>query len=160
MNMIEQAQVLATKAHAGQVRPFTGEAYIGHPARVVGILQQYYPQAGENQIAAAWLHDVIEDCGVTAETLIAEFGTLVAYYVTELTKPNEPTMVGSMLIKAADLIDNVGTIADVAPHHQAKAYLAKKAPQVLRIAESLQTYAPALAEALAQAYWRNWDAVS
>lgn len=160
MNMIDRAQTIATALHSRQVRPFTGEAYIGHPARVVGILLQYAPEASSGMIAAAWLHDAIEDTPATYESINDAFGDYVATLVVELTKPNEPRTVAAKVIKACDLIDNVGTIADVAPQAQARAYLAKKAPQVLRICESLTLACPTLAEALSQAWWRNWDATS
>lgn len=158
LDRVELAQIVATGAHHGQVRPYTGEPYIAHPARVVGILQQYEPDAPRRLIIAAWLHDVIEDCGITHDALAKSFGGEVAALVWELTKPQEPQTMSGMLIKACDLIDNVGTIADVVPaQYMGREYLARKAPQVLRICERLQQPYPALAEALAQAWWRNWQ---
>lgn len=159
MNRIDLAQAIATGAHSGQVRPYTGEPYIAHPARVVGILQQYEPDAPPRLIMAAWLHDVIEDCGITHDSLADSFGGEVAALVWELSKPQEPQTMSGMLIKACDLLDNVGTIGDVAPAAEAQAYLAKKAPQVQRICSRLQQPYPALAETLAQAWWRNWKIV-
>jgi (p)ppGpp synthase/HD superfamily hydrolase len=41
--------------------------------------------ADEAMVAAAWLHDTIEDCGVARQTLATEFGEPVATIVTELT---------------------------------------------------------------------------
>jgi HD domain len=158
LELVALAQIVATGAHQGQVRKYTGEAYISHPARVVGILQQY-TQAPEI-LAAAWLHDVIEDCDVTLDAIEERFGSYVGALVWELTKPNAPSSRISMLIKAADLIDNLGTIAEVAPLEEARAYLAKKAPQVLQISEGIGQLKPELAEALAQTFWRNWSAVT
>lgn len=167
MNRIDFAQTFATAAHAGQVRPYTGEPYIGHPARVVGILQQYLPDARwpgqlgrDSLVCAAWLHDVIEDCSITHDAIVQSFNGYVGALVWELTKPNEPLSQGGMIIKACDLIDNIGMIADVAPPDQAREYLRKKADQVLRIASSLDATYPELAEALARAFWRNWSAVA
>ena len=157
LDLVDLAEQFAIAAHVGQARPYTGEPYIAHPARVVGILLQYVPDAGKDLVAAAWLHDVVEDTPTRLQDIQAAFGGTVAFLVDELTKPNQPAGVISCVIKAADLIDNVGTIADVAPRDKARAYLAGKAPQVLYVAGKIQRFAPGLAEALAQAWWRNWE---
>lgn len=155
MDRIERAEAFATDAHKGQLRPYTGAPYIGHPARVVGLLEQYLPTAGADMICAAWLHDVIEDTTASPDEIRDWFGFSTLSLVWELTKPNEPTCRQAMVIKACDLLDNVGTIADHAPRDKAQAYLRKKAPQVLRICERLAPYYPALAERLGQAYLEN-----
>jgi hypothetical protein len=59
------ARSIAEKAHAGQVDKID-EPYIGHPQRVAESLSDPIDQA------TAWLHDVIEDCGVTAESLLEQ----------------------------------------------------------------------------------------
>ena len=64
MSDIEQAIAIAVKAHAGQTDK-AGQPYILHPLRVM--LGMHTP---EERIAAV-LHDVIEDCGVTAGELRA-----------------------------------------------------------------------------------------
>lgn len=65
-SLVELAKATAVRAHEGQVDKL-GAAYIGHPARVAGHARALggSPEA----IAAAWLHDVIEDCEVSAEDL-------------------------------------------------------------------------------------------
>jgi hypothetical protein len=155
IGIVELAKIFAENAHKGQVRKYTGEPYIGHPARVVGILQQYLPGSSAEVVAAAWLHDVVEDTTISLCDIGWNFGGTVAFLVDKLTKPNQPEGIIACVIKACDLIDNIGTIAAVAPAREARAYLAKKAPQVLLVCEKIQGYAPDLAEALAQAFWRN-----
>lgn len=65
---IAAAQAIATIAHRYQTDKI-GVAYIEHPRRVAARLTKM--NAAPSHIAAAWLHDVIEDCGVTASDLIA-----------------------------------------------------------------------------------------
>ena len=90
MTMIERARVFATAAHAavGQVRKYTFEPYIVHPAEVAKIVRD--AGGSEAMIAAAWLHDTVEDTGVTIETIRAEFGTEVAELVGWLTDVSRP----------------------------------------------------------------------
>jgi 5'(3')-deoxyribonucleotidase len=71
--VIRAAQEIALKAHSNQVDK-VGYAYIGHPRRVAANAQTV-PLKNENlreaAIAAAWLHDVVEDSDFTAEDLLA-----------------------------------------------------------------------------------------
>lgn len=57
------AKAIATIAHRGQADKI-GVDYINHPRRVAGKLTE------PKQVAAAWLDDVIEDCGVSPEVLL------------------------------------------------------------------------------------------
>jgi (p)ppGpp synthase/HD superfamily hydrolase len=61
MSLIELAKSIATKAHEGQTRRDGKTPYIEHPKAVVLRLLH----ENEKVIAAAWLHDVLEDCDVT-----------------------------------------------------------------------------------------------
>ena len=90
MTMVERARVFATAAHAavGQVRKYTFEPYIVHPAEVASIVATV-PHT-EAMLAAAWLHDTVEDTGVTVETIRAEFGVEVAELVGWLTDVSRP----------------------------------------------------------------------
>jgi len=90
MNTAEHARIFATAAHAaaGQLRKYTHEPYIVHPAEVVSIVRSV-PHT-EAMLAAAWLHDVVEDTGVTIETVRAEFGAEVADLVAWLTDVSRP----------------------------------------------------------------------
>jgi (p)ppGpp synthase/HD superfamily hydrolase len=90
MTIVERARVFATAAHAavGQVRKYTFEPYIVHPAEVAKIVRD--AGGSEAMVAAAWLHDTVEDTGVTIETIRAEFGTEVAELVGWLTDVSRP----------------------------------------------------------------------
>jgi (p)ppGpp synthase/HD superfamily hydrolase len=90
MNTAEHARIFATAAHAavGQLRKYTNEPYIVHPDEVVSIVRSV-PHT-EAMLAAAWLHDVVEDTGVTIETVRAEFGAEVADLVAWLTDVSRP----------------------------------------------------------------------
>ena len=160
IGIVELAKIFAEGAHKGQVRKYTGEPYICHPSRVAQLVITFLPGVSAEVTAAAWLHDTVEDTPTRISDITDAFGGVVAFLVDELTKPNQPGGVMSCCIKACDLIDNLGTIADVAPADEARAYLAGKAPQVLMVCEKIQTYAPHLSEALAQAFYRNWAEVA
>jgi len=90
MDVVERARVFATAAHAavGQVRKYTFEPYIVHPAEVARIVASV-PHTPE-MLAAAWMHDVVEDTGVTMEVVRKEFGTEVADLVGWLTDVSRP----------------------------------------------------------------------
>lgn len=90
MNLILNAAQFAASAHEGQNRKYghSDRPYITHPARVAGRVATF-PGATEEMVAAAWLHDVIEDCGVTAEDLAAKFPLSVIRLVQELTNPSK-----------------------------------------------------------------------
>ena len=88
--MIEQAIAFATKAHEGQVRKGTNRPYIVHPIEVGEIVASMTDD--EEVIAAAILHDTIEDCeGVTAEVLRREFGNRVAFFVEQESEDKTKT---------------------------------------------------------------------
>jgi (p)ppGpp synthase/HD superfamily hydrolase len=88
MSLIIKAAALAARAHAGVPRKHTGFPYIYHPARVagrVGIL----PGATEEMVAAAYLHDVLEDTTITKEEIEAETNAQVAFYVDCMTNKSK-----------------------------------------------------------------------
>lgn len=78
--MIDKAMEFAAKAHEGQVRKGTKRPYIVHPVEVGDIVSTM--TSDEEVIAAAILHDTIEDCPqVTEEVLRKEFGDRVTEFV-------------------------------------------------------------------------------
>lgn len=130
MSILEsRARLFATAAHAAvrQVRKYTGEVYITHPAAVVEIIRSV-PHS-EEMIAAAWLHDVVEDTEVEVDLIETEFGPVVADLICWLTTPWPPSAgtravrktidreklamapAEAQTIKLADMIDNTATIA-------------------------------------------------
>ena len=81
--IIDKAKMLAGKAHKGQVRKYTGLPYIVHPIEVANILQTV--NHTDDMVAAALLHDVVEDCDYTVEDIANEVSPAVAKLVEGLT---------------------------------------------------------------------------
>ncbi len=79
--MIEKAAAFAAKAHEGVFRKGTRIPYITHPIEAAVIVSGFTED--EEMIAAALLHDVVEDAGVTREQLEADFGFRVAHLVAD-----------------------------------------------------------------------------
>lgn len=117
----------AADAHSGQTRS-DGSPYIGHPQAVAKNVEKYKKSHNlDALIAAALLHDTIEDTNTTHEDLEKLFGGLVASLVKELTSDKEQvqklgkanylshkmaTMSSyALVIKLADRLDNVKDIA-------------------------------------------------
>jgi GTP diphosphokinase / guanosine-3',5'-bis(diphosphate) 3'-diphosphatase len=139
----------AAKAHEGQQRR-SGEAFIRHPWSVAKICAEF--RLDEETIAAALLHDVVEDTEVGIDELRAEFGEEVARLVEGVTKLTRVTfqsreqaeaenyrkMILAMaqdprviLIKLADRLHNMRTIE----------FLPKQ-KQIQTSKETLEVYAP------------------
>ena len=74
---------MANRAHEGQRRA-SGESYIEHPLAVAGILADL--EMDRQTIAAALLHDVVEDTSITTEQVGSEFGEEIASLVDGVTK--------------------------------------------------------------------------
>ncbi|MEP6260114.1 MAG: HD domain-containing protein [Gillisia sp.] len=83
MEMEEEAKEFAREAHKDQFRKYKNEAYIEHPIRVAALVKTA-PHTQE-MLCAAYLHDVVEDTGVTLEEIEERFGRKVAALVGELT---------------------------------------------------------------------------
>ena len=144
MSLVRDAQVFAGAAHRAvkQLRKYTNEPYIVHPAEVASIVAQV-PEATEEMIAAAWLHDVVEDTGVTNDEIHLYFGADVAklvFWLTDASKPEDGNRATrkaidrehiakapaeAQTIKLADLISNTKSIV---AHDEkfAKIYLEEK----------------------------------
>lgn len=144
MDIVRKAQVYAMAAHAavGQKRKYTGEPYIVHPAEVASIVASV-PGSTPDMVAAAWLHDVIEDTGCTFTDVHMAFGIDIATLVgwlTDVSKPEDGNRAKrkamdrehtaqapaeAQTIKLADLISNSKSIMAHDPEF-AKTYLAEK----------------------------------
>lgn len=81
--ILDKAYTFAVEAHKGQERA-SGEDYITHPYQVADILVDMGLDA--SAVAAALLHDVVEDSGVTREQLKKEFGEEICGLVDGVTK--------------------------------------------------------------------------
>lgn len=117
--MIEQALALAKEAHGAQKRD-DGDPYVIHPIRTANILLEDIDLRDADAIAAALLHDVVEDTNVTLEQIKEQFGDHVARLVDGVTRDKDggeskametqKIIQGPMdirLIKAADKLDNL-----------------------------------------------------
>ncbi|WP_104177640.1 bifunctional (p)ppGpp synthetase/guanosine-3',5'-bis(diphosphate) 3'-pyrophosphohydrolase [Cryobacterium sp. Y50] len=83
LSIIERAYTAAERAHDGQMRR-SGEPYITHPVAVAQILADL--GIGTKTIAAALLHDTVEDTDYTLDALRADFGDEIAMLVDGVTK--------------------------------------------------------------------------
>ena len=90
MNIVDKAFVFASAAHAaiGQKQKFSGEDYIVHPIEVASWVRSI--KGDENMIAAAYLHDTVEDTDVTLKLIENFFGEDVAELVENLTDISKP----------------------------------------------------------------------
>lgn len=122
MSLVDKAKIFATKAHEGQVRKYSGEPYIVHPIEVSEIVARH--NGSREMIAAALLHDVVEDTDVTIDEIRTEFGNSVAMLVDDLTDVSKKedgnrairkamdrehtakASAAAMVVKAADMISN------------------------------------------------------
>lgn len=145
MNIVEKAHMFAAGAHAGvgQKRKYTGEDYINHPIAVAEIVRKH--GGTEEMVAAAMLHDTIEDTQVTFGHIFSLFGDRVAEMVDALSNKAVPEDgnrearffinvkalrerldMQSRVIKLADLIHNTKSITRY-DQKFAVQYLAEKA---------------------------------
>jgi len=149
VNLIKRAYYYAEQAHDGQLR-ISGSPYVTHPLAVAGILREMHMD--HQSVAAAMLHDVIEDTGLTKEAISSQFGSSVADIVDGVSKliriefsthaeaqaENFQKMALAMakdirviLVKLADRMHNMRTLSALKPEKQR------------RIArETLDIYAP------------------
>ena len=101
--MLVQAIEFATEMHKGQVRKYTGEAYITHPVAVADLVEEHMNANGYSDdeimdaMAIAVLHDTVEDTEATMEDIEHIFGTGIATGVWFLTKC--PDYVGNRRIR-------------------------------------------------------------
>lgn len=85
---IGRAAAFAELMHQGQARKYTGEPYIEHPMQVA----YYVSRVTEDKdvLAAAWLHDVVEDTPATFEEISSQFGFSVSGMVRALSNLLKP----------------------------------------------------------------------
>ncbi len=83
LKLIDKAYEVASKAHEGQTRA-SGEPYINHPLNVAAILAEL--QLDERAIAAALLHDVVEDTKLSNDDIKEQFGDEIELLVDGVTK--------------------------------------------------------------------------
>ncbi|RIK16891.1 MAG: GTP pyrophosphokinase [Acidobacteria bacterium] len=147
LGLIERAYAVASEAHEGQRRK-SGDAYITHPLAVATILAEL--GMTPSTIAAALLHDTVEDTSYSLDRLRKDFGEEIAMLVDGVTKLDKVTygdaaqaetvrkMVVAMardirvlVIKLADRLHNARTWRYVSAESAAR-----------KAAETLEIYAP------------------
>lgn len=141
--LVERARRYATKAHAAidQRRKYTHAPYIVHPQAVMEIVRSV-PHT-EAMLAAAWLHDTVEDTPTTLTDIERHFGHPVAELVAMLTNVSKKgegnrferknrdrqhsanASPQAKTIKLADLIDNTRSLLSYDSHF-ARTYLIEK----------------------------------
>lgn len=110
-----KAFVYALEKHRGQLDDEGKDYFQAHILQVVAILKCV--TSTPSTIAAAYLHDVVEDCGVTYDELVSEFGKKIADLVMEVTHDGKKDDYGyyfprlhsreAILIKFADRLSNL-----------------------------------------------------
>ena len=136
VELLNKAWDYATKMHANQFRD-SGEPYITHPIAVCGILFDLGLDC--STLAAALLHDCVEDTPATNEEIIALFGDEVAELVAGVTKLDKIAFrskeeeqaenfrrmffamakdIRVIIIKLADRLHNMRTISSISPERQ------------------------------------------
>lgn len=140
-DIVAKAREFARHAHRDHKRKYTGQPYFSHLEEVATLVERagLPPKA----IAAAWLHDTVEDTDVGLMDLIREFGLPIAALVQYLTdtppgpglnrarrKEIDVARLGAadplaQSIKCADLISNTASIVRYDPGF-AKVYLPEK----------------------------------
>lgn len=149
IKIIEEAYLLARRAHEGQLR-YTGEDYITHPLAVALILAKM--RMDPQTIMAAIMHDVIEDTAVKKAEITEQFGKEIADLVDGVTKltqiefetraqaqaENFRKMIMAMakdirviLVKLADRLHNMRTLGCLPPKKRRRIAL-----------ETLEIFAP------------------
>lgn len=127
----EKALKFAKEKHKGQYRKGKKpKEYITHPINVANLVKKYKESHKiDSLVAAAYLHDTIEDTDTTYYDLVKHFGFLVASLVNELTSDKElQRELGktkylaikmknmsswALVIKLCDRLDNVYSLVDV-----------------------------------------------
>ena len=82
-----EAEAVAAAGHAGQIRNYSGRPYIEHPRAVAALLREQ--GFGDEVVAAALLHDLLEDTETTSEEIRGRFGERVSQLVDALSDDPE-----------------------------------------------------------------------
>ena len=136
----KKAEQFARKKHAGQIRNFSNEPYFNHVKRVSENIRKYKKShKSEELVAAAFLHDTLENTNTTYEEIEEKFGRLVASLVEEMTNDkkeishsNKKRYLASKLsdtkkmsswglcLKLSDRLDNISDLNITSPEFKKK----------------------------------------
>jgi guanosine-3',5'-bis(diphosphate) 3'-pyrophosphohydrolase len=104
LDIIDRAYIYSARVHEGQVR-LSGEPYLSHPLEVADILADMTMDV--ESIAAALLHDVIEDTPATKADIEGMFGPGVAHIVEGVTKLSSLPVAKSSSTKIAQQAESL-----------------------------------------------------
>jgi GTP diphosphokinase / guanosine-3',5'-bis(diphosphate) 3'-diphosphatase len=147
LSIIERAYAVAEKAHQGQLRK-SGDPYITHPLAVTSILAEL--GMTPDTLAAALLHDTVEDTPYSLESLTSDFGDEIAMLVDGVTKLDRVTYgeaaqaetVRKMVVAMArDIRVLVIKLADRLHNARTWRYVSEESAQ-RKARETLEIYAP------------------
>jgi (p)ppGpp synthase/HD superfamily hydrolase len=145
--IVERARAFAIGVHRAvdQKRKYTHAPYEEHLEEVAALVARF--GGDENMVAAAWLHDTVEDTQVTPDVIAREFGADVAALVSDLTDVSRPedgnraarkaidcahsgkASPRAKTIKLADVCSNLSSVADFDPAF-ARVYIPEKKAQL------------------------------
>jgi (p)ppGpp synthase/HD superfamily hydrolase len=157
--VLNKAILFATKAHRGQKRKGSGLPYIVHPLEVMHILLRHGIRDNAT-LAAALLHDVVEDCEVSPRKLKRRFGAKVATTVLALTKPPakkgrdvkalalDQVRRGSRAARMAKMADRLSNLRDLDQTKWTREYKLEYLAEGEKIARICRRALPALADEL------------
>lgn len=134
--LLSRAIAFAQRAHQGQFRKDGITPYAAHPMRVLVVMMRVFGVSDPEVLAAAVLHDTIEDTTTDRDDLTSAFGERVAAWVAELSKDKRlpeaerearyfaelaAGPVEVKLLKLGDTFDNLADCASLAREQQDKA---------------------------------------
>ena len=109
LDIIDKAYIYSARVHAGQMR-LSGEPYLSHPLEVAAIVADM--KLDVESVAAALLHDVVEDTHATNEDIEEMFGPDVAHIVAGVTKLSKLTFSTKVAQQAENLRKMILAMAD------------------------------------------------
>jgi guanosine-3',5'-bis(diphosphate) 3'-pyrophosphohydrolase len=165
IDRVTEAIEFATAMHGDQQRP-TGAPYLEHLLEALEVLVVGAGVTDTDVLAAAVLHDVVEDTSVSNDEVAERFGPRVAELVDWVTIPEagpgeDPAHVkeatlrhlaaapkDAILVKLADRLSNVQTLRSLRPQRQ-RAYYAQTVRYIVPLADADPFFA---------AWYRDWEA--
>ena len=129
-DIVFAAAAFAARAHRHQLRKDRETPYVSHTFRVCLVVRHVFGFDDPRMLAAALLHDTIEDTATDCDDILEEFGPDVARWVAALTKdmrlPHDDREAAYVKVltaaewqvkvcKLADIYDNLGDIQHLSP---------------------------------------------